>query len=88
MHDVRLAVLWLCGPPGTGKSAAGWALYAGLAQSGARTAFIDIDQLGMCAPQLPDDPHRYRLKERNLSAMAANFRMAGCNALVAAGDLV
>lgn len=87
MHDRRLPVLWLCGPPGAGKSAAGWSLYAGLAQSGARTAFIDIDQLGMCAPQPPDDPHRYRLKERNLCAMTANFRTAGCDALVAAGDL-
>ena len=87
MRDGQLPVLWLCGPPGAGKSAAGWAVYAGLAQSGAQTAFIDIDQLGMCAPQSPDDPHRYRLKERNLSAMTANFRLAGCDALVAAGDL-
>ena len=86
MHDGRLPVLWLCGPPGAGKSAAGWALYEGLARSGARAGFIDIDQLGMCAPS-PDDLHRYRLKERNLSAMAANFRVAGCDALVAAGDL-
>lgn len=86
MRDGRLPVLWLCGPPGAGKSAAGWALYEGLAWSGARAGFIDIDQLGMCAPS-PDDLHRYRLKERNLSAMAANFRVAGCDALVAAGDL-
>ena len=87
MHDGRLPVLWLCGPPGAGKSAAGWALYEGLARSGTRAGFIDIDQLGMCATQSPDDPDRYRLKERNLSAMAANFRMADCDALVVAGDL-
>ena len=87
MHDERLPVLWLCGPPGAGKSAAGWALYEGLARSGTRAGFIDIDQLGMCATQSPDDPDRYRLKERNLSAMAANFRMADCDALVVAGDL-
>jgi hypothetical protein len=87
VRDERLPVLWLCGPPGAGKSAAGWALYAGLAQSGARAGFADIDQLGMCLPTPPDDPQRYRLKERNLSAVAGNFRAAGCNAVIVSGDL-
>jgi adenylylsulfate kinase-like enzyme len=87
VRDGRLSVLWLCGPPGAGKSAAGWALYAGLARSGARAGFADIDQLGMCLPAPPDDPERYRLKERNLSAVAGNFRAAGCNAVIVSGDL-
>jgi hypothetical protein len=75
------------GPPGAGKSAAGWEVYAGLARSGARAGFVDIDQLGMCLPAPPDDPQRYRLKERNVSAVAANFRIAGCDAFVVSGDL-
>ncbi|MGH3280538.1 MAG: hypothetical protein ACRDNW_15555 [Trebonia sp.] len=83
----RLSVLWLCGPPGAGKSAAGWALYTGLARSGTQAGFADIDQLGMCVPSPPDDLHRYRLKERNLSAMAGNLRAACCGAVVVAGDL-
>lgn len=87
VRDELLSVLWLCGPPGAGKSAAGWALYAGLARSGARAGFADIDQLGMCLPGPPDDPERYRLKERNLSAVAGNFRAAGCDAVVVSGDL-
>jgi hypothetical protein len=87
VRDERLSVLWLCGPPGAGKSAVGWALYAGLAGSGARVAFADLDQLGMCLPAPPDDPERDRLKERNLSAVARNFRAAGCDAVIAAGDL-
>jgi hypothetical protein len=87
VRDERLSVLWLCGPPGVGKSAAGWALYAGLARSGARAGFADLDQLGMCQPAPADDPERYRLKERNLSALAGNFRAAGCAALVVSGDL-
>jgi hypothetical protein len=87
MRDERLPVLWLCGPPGAGKSAAGWALYDGLARPGARAGFVDIDQLGMCLPAPPDDPERFRLKEHNLSAVAANFREAGCDALVVSGDL-
>jgi chloramphenicol 3-O-phosphotransferase len=87
VRDEQLSVLWLCGPPGAGKSAAGWALYAGLARSGARAGFADIDQLGMCLPAPPDDLERYRLKERNLSAVAGNFRVAGCDAVVVSGDL-
>jgi chloramphenicol 3-O-phosphotransferase len=83
----RLSVLWLCGPPGAGKSAVGWALYDGLARSGARAGFVDLDQLGMCLPPPPDDPERFRLKERNVSVVAANFRAAGCGALVVSGDL-
>jgi len=87
VRDERVSVLWLCGPPGAGKSAAGWALYAGLARSGARAGFADIDQLGMCLPAPPDDPERYRLKERNLSVVAGNFRAADCDAVVVSGDL-
>jgi hypothetical protein len=41
----------------------------------------------MCLPAPPDDPERFRLKERNVSAVAANFRAAGCDALVVSGDL-
>ena len=87
VRDDRLSVLWLCGPPAAGKSAAGWALYAGLARSGAQAAFADIDQLGMCLPAPPDDPERYRLKERNLSAVAGHYGAAGCDAVVVSGDL-
>ena len=87
VRDERLSVLWLCGPPGAGKSAAGWDLYTALARSGARAGFVDIDQLGMCLPAPPGDPERYRLKERNLSAVAGNFRAAGCAAVIASGDL-
>jgi hypothetical protein len=83
----RHSVLWLCGSPGTGKSAVGWALYDGLARSGAQAGFVDLDQLGMCFPAPPDDPRRYRLKERNISAVAANFRGAGCDAFVVSGHL-
>ena len=87
MRDGSLSLLWLCGPPGAGKSAVGWALYAGLVRSGARAGFADIDQLGMCFPAPPDDPEGYRLKERNAAAVVSSFRAAGCTAAVVNGDL-
>jgi hypothetical protein len=42
--------------------------------------FVDIDQLGMCFPAPPHDPELFLLKERNVSAVAANFRRVGCDA--------
>ena len=87
MRDERLSVLWLCGPPGVGKSAAGWVLYTRLARSGTRVGFVDIDQLGMCLPAPPGDPQRYRLKQRNLSAVAGGFHAFGCDAVVVSGHL-
>ena len=77
VRDERLAVLWLCGPPGAGKSATGWALYDGLVRSGARAGFVDIDQLGMCFPAPPHDPELFLLKERNVSVVAAKFCRIG-----------
>jgi len=62
VRDERHSVLWLCGPPGAGKSAVGWALYDGLARSGARAGFVDMDQLGMCFPAPPDDPEEREVK--------------------------
>jgi hypothetical protein len=87
MRDGSLSLIWLCGPPGAGKSAVGWALYTALVRSGARAGFADIDQLGMCFPARPDDPERYLLKERNAAAVVRNFRAAGCAAAVVSGNL-
>jgi len=83
----RFSVLWLCGQPGAGKSAVGWALYDALARSSVRAGFIDIDQLGIFLPAPWDDPERFRLKERNVAAVAANFRASGGRALVVSGEL-
>jgi hypothetical protein len=44
VRDERLSVLCLCGPPGAGNSAGGWGVYDGLARSGARAGFVDLDQ--------------------------------------------
>lgn len=76
-----LPTLWLCGPPGVGKSTAGWELYAGLADAG----YVDIDQLGMCYPELASDPGRTLLEARILGGVVAGFRAAGASCLVVSG---
>jgi adenylylsulfate kinase-like enzyme len=80
-----IPLLWLCGPPGAGKSSVGWDIYSRLARDGARAAFADVDQFGICYPEPPSDPGRYRMKERNLAAAAEGFRAAGSECVVVSG---
>ena len=80
--DTSLPVLWLCGPPGVGKSTIAWKLFEGLPEG---AAYVDIDQLGMCYPALPSDPGRTELEGRILGDVAANVRAAGATCLVVSG---
>ncbi|MCF4122500.1 AAA family ATPase [Antribacter sp. KLBMP9083] len=79
---MTLPVLWICGPPGVGKSTVAWALCEEL---GPHVAYVDIDQLGICYPEPPDDPGRHRLQARNLAAVVDGYRAAGASAVVVSG---
>ncbi|QUQ67250.1 AAA family ATPase [Kutzneria sp. CA-103260] len=74
-------VLWLCGPSGVGKTAVAWEIHQRIADS----AYVDIDQLGMCYPATDSDPHRHALKARNLDAVVAGHREAGASCVVVSG---
>ncbi|MFE0172299.1 hypothetical protein ACFWZ2_08260 [Streptomyces sp. NPDC059002] len=80
-----LPVLWLCGPPGVGKTAVGWEMFSQLAGGGRDIAYVDIDQLGICYPEPASDPGRHRMKARNLAAAVARFREAGARCVVVSG---
>jgi hypothetical protein len=80
-----IPVLWLCGPPGAGKSTVGWEIFAQLTQGGTGASYVDIDQLGMCYPEPGPDPGRHRMKAQNLGAVVANFRAAGARCVIVSG---
>jgi len=80
-------ILWLFGPPGVGKSVVGWELYCRLLSLGRRCAYVDIDQLGICYPPPPLDPHRHQLKADNLTAVVDGFARSGAQGVVVTGVL-
>jgi adenylylsulfate kinase-like enzyme len=83
--DRAIPVLWLCGPPGVGKTAVGWEIYSELVRSGIQTGYVDIDQLGICYPEVYSDPGRHRMKAHNLAAVVAGYRAAGVRCVVVSG---
>lgn len=85
MPAARLPVLWICGPPGAGKTTAGWQIFTGLRGAGIASAYADIDQLGMCYPPPPSDPGRHRMKAANLDALVASYAAAGARCMVVSG---
>jgi hypothetical protein len=80
-----IPVLWLCGPPGAGKSTVGWEIFAQLTEAGIVAGYADIDQLGMCYPEQASDPGRHRMKAQNLGAVVANYRAAGARCVIVSG---
>jgi DNA polymerase III delta prime subunit len=87
MADAAIPVLWLCGPPGVGKSTASWQLYTELADSGVPAAFADTDQLRICYPAPAEDPGRQHVMTLNAAAVIRNFRIAGARCAIVNGAL-
>jgi len=80
-----IPALWLCGPSGVGKTTVAWQIYSELRRSGVRVGFVDIDQLGICSPEQPDDAGRHRMKAQNLNCVIGNFATAGAQCVVVSG---
>jgi adenylylsulfate kinase-like enzyme len=83
--STKVPVLWLCGPPGVGKTAVAWEVYTRLVRARRAPAYVDVDQVGICYPPPAGDPARHRLKARNLGALRANVGAAGAECLVVSG---
>jgi len=78
-------VLWLCGPPGAGKTTVAWEIYADLAGSGCPVGYVDVDQLGICYPEPASDPGRYTMQAENLDAAVGVMREVGAERIIVSG---
>ena len=79
--------LWLCGPPGVGKSTVGYEIFVAIHRTGRKAAYVDADQVGMCYPAPNDDPHNHTLKALNVAAVWRNFRAADAQCLIVSGAI-
>jgi adenylylsulfate kinase-like enzyme len=80
-----IPVLWLCGPPGVGKSTLAWRLSTRLRAAGIGAAYADVDQISMCFPEQAADPGRHLLKAHNVASLVANFAAHGATCVVISG---
>jgi adenylylsulfate kinase-like enzyme len=80
-----IPLLWLCGPPGVGKTAVAWDVYQRLQRAGRAPAYVDVDQLGMCDPARASDRSRHGLQARNIGALRASYSVAGARCLIVSG---
>lgn len=87
MHLPAANAVWIYGPPGVGKSTTGWVLFDQFARGGLDSAYVDIDQLGMCYPPQDSDPDRNHVKARNVGRVLRNFQAAGAERCVVSGVL-
>jgi hypothetical protein len=79
--------LWLCGPPGVGKSAVGYEIFTHVYRSGIKAGFLDFDQVGLCYPAPAGDPVNHGVKSQNLAAVWPVYRAAGARCLIAVGSV-
>jgi hypothetical protein len=79
-------MLWVCGPPGVGKSTVAFDVYLRIMATGVKASFVDLAQIGWCGPAAADDPGDHRLKARNLAALWRAHREAGSRYLVVSGS--
>ena len=79
--------LWLCGPPGVGKSTVGYEIFVAIHRTGRKAGYVDADQVGMCYPAPSDDPHNHALKALNVGAVWRNFRAVDALCLIVSGAI-
>ena len=81
-----MAIVWLTGPSGVGKSTVAWQLYNQLLQT-MHVAVIDTDQLGLMLPFSDRDAANHEIKARNLGAYWRAATQEGVRRLIVAGIL-
>jgi hypothetical protein len=87
MISARVPFLWLCGPPGVGKSTVGYEIFLQVYSSGIKAGYLDFDQVGLCYPRPAEDPDNHHVKAQNLGAVWPTYKAAGARCLIAVGSV-
>ena len=87
MSGGKLPVLWLCGPPGVGKSTVAWTAFGELQRWGMTVGYVDVDQLGMCYPRGGDHQMAHDARAPNVAGVLRNFRAAGAQVAIVSGAM-
>jgi len=87
MESLVVRILWLFGPPGVGKSVTSWELLDLLSDRDEATSYVDIDQLGMAAPEPGDEGEAHRHKAWALAAVGRVHAQRGATTLIVSGVL-
>jgi adenylylsulfate kinase len=78
----HIPVLLVTGPVGVGKTTTAAAVSWLLSEQGVRHARVDLDEIGIVRPHVPNDPWNDLLAHRNLACMWTNFREVGAERLI------
>jgi hypothetical protein len=88
MSDPALpSIIWLCGARAVGKSTVGYSLFTRINRTVAKSAYMDLTQVGFCRPIPAGDPHHHMLRATILAACWRNFRAANAHHLVVTGSI-
>ena len=69
----------------SGSRPVAFVIFRQLSDAGAKTAFVDLDQVNLCYPAPDDDPGNYRVRAAGLAAVWATYREEDVRCMVISG---
>jgi DNA polymerase III delta prime subunit len=81
----QIPILWLCGPPGVGKTAVAWEMYGRFVRLGIAGGLRGRRSAGHLLSRAGWRPDRHELKAGNVAALRASLAAAGARLMIVSG---